>query len=344
MQTLNKGEWSEIYCVLKIISDGKLNLCDAQLKPTNQEINVLGGKISSNISYIIEDNNIKFNIYGKDKIFQLEDMSKLANRSLQYIKTSPQKTFSMPEMAELFGTNSLKAKASDKIDTIINVYDDLTNTEEELGFSIKSFLAGSPTLVNASKATTFTYNVKITSIDDKYIDLKCKTLLKKLYIDNKEIVFEQIDSNIYQNNLMKIDLRMPEILAEFLKIYYSSKTKIVSKITEQLQNTNPLKLSDVSLYKSKITDYLFYSATGMFPNKIWNGVQDIDGGCLIVEKDGVIKSFYIFRKSFLIFFREYLFTKCFLDTPSTTKFKFGKVYEKENCIKLKLNLQIRIAA
>jgi len=342
MQTLNKGEWSESYCVLRIIADGKLHLCNSDLQLAGEKIVINGGIISPDVHYTISGDNVKFSAYGVCKEVSLKYVSELADKTLHDIKSSNEKTFSLPEMAKLFGTESLKAKASDKVDTIIRIFDDLTSANEELGFSIKSFLAGSPTLVNARKATNFTYNVNLPYIDDKYKDLKAKTLLRALDAAGINTVFENMDSVTYQNNVMRIDLKMPKILAEFLKIYYSSKMKTVREITAKLQEINPLNLDDVSLYQSKITDYLFYSAVGMFPNKEWHGISDIDGGCLIVENNGEIKSFYIFRKSFLVFFREFLFNKCFLDTPSTTRHNFARLYEEDSTIKLKLNLQVRI--
>lgn len=342
MQTLNKGEWSESYCVLRVIADGKLQLCNSDLLLTGEQIKINGGTISPTVHYKILGDIVELTANGASKEVSLKHISELASKSLFLIKSANEKTFSLPEIADLFGTQSLKAKASDKIDTIINVFDDVTNANEKLGFSIKSFLAGSPTLVNASRATNFTYNVALTGMGLKYKDLKAKTLLRSLNVDNINVTFDKIDSDIYQNNLMRIDLKMPEILAEFLKIYYSSKTRLVRDITAQLQELNPLQIADKSLYKSKITDYLFYSAVGMFPNKNWQGIADIDGGCMIVEGSGEVKTFYIFRKAFLLFFREYLFNKCFLDTPSTTRHGFARLYEENGNVKLKLNLQIRI--
>ena len=343
MQTLNKGEWSEAYCILKIISDRKLFLCKTDLNVTGDEIVINGGVISPIISYRIDGDNVTFNINENYRDFSLEYVSELAKRSFDFIKSSSEKTFSIPEFSELFDNYSLKAKASDKVDTIINVFDNLTNTNEELGFSIKSFVSSSPTLVNASRATNFVYEVKLNSIEEKYQNLKAKKLLRSLKENNVSILFSGMDSAIYKNNLMKIDLQLPEILAEFLKIYFSSQSIKVADITSILQESNPLKIDNISLYKDKITDFLFYSAVGLFPNKDWQGMQDIDGGCLIVENNGDIKSFYIFRKSFLGFFREYLFNKCFLDTASTTRHKFSQLYNENGQVKLKLNLQIRIA-
>jgi hypothetical protein len=49
----------------------------------------------------------------------------------------------------------------------------------------------------------------------------------------------------------------------------------------------------------------------------------------------------LFRKAFLEYFRTYLFDQCFLDTASTSRHKFGVLYEENNITKL--NLQVRIA-
>ena len=213
-------------------------------------------------------------------------------------------------------------------------------SNENLSFSIKSFLAGSPTLVNASKATNFTYSVN--SFDKKFASLKAKTLVKALNKENVSIHYQSMDSDIYQKNLMLIDTQMPVIISEILKIYFGSKIKNVKDIVEILKKNNPLNLHDVSVYQSKVKDFLFDSATGMFPNKAWRGIQDVDGGCLIVKNDGDVSAFYIFRKEFLVNFREYLYQKCFIDTASTTRHVFGRLYQENGSSYLKLNLQIRI--
>lgn len=346
MQTLNKGEWSEAYCILKVIADKKLHLCNSSLELTGDKIPVVGGRISNSISYKIADEQVMFTIGEIELEFSLNNISALTNETLNHLLMEQKRTFAIPTVEKFFkeiGTNSLKAKASDKIDAIFCVADDITNCEEELGFSVKSFLAGSPTLINASHATNFLYKVGLDKIDEPYKTLKAKELLRKLSADEVNVIFDDMDSIVYKKNLMTIDLKMPDIIAEMIKIYFSSKVKTIRDIVPIIQDNNPLNLADVSLYKNKIIDFLFYSSVGMFPNKNWDGIQYIDGGCLIVNTTGEVLCFYIFRKNFLKFFREYLFNKCFLDTASTTRHKFARLYDTNGEVKLKLNLQIRIA-
>ncbi|MCK5295502.1 MAG: HpaII family restriction endonuclease [Alphaproteobacteria bacterium] len=345
MQTFNKGEWSESYCILRVISEKKLNLCNADLSLNGEVVNVLGGKISDGIDYVIDGNNIRFSTTNGDKEFSLKFIESLAENSFKAIKSATKRTFPIPEIENFFleiGNKSIKAKSSNKIDVLFSVFDDTTSSQEKLGFSIKSFVAGSPTLINASKATNFTYNINLQNVENKYKELKAKRLVNELCNNEIDIVFDKMDGSVYKKNLMRIDLKMPEIISEVLKIYFSSRIKSIRDIILKLQDINPLKLDDVSLYEYKIADFLFYSAVGMFPNTEWEGIQDVDGGCLIVKDTGQIGTFYIFRKKFLKFFKEYLVNKCFLDTASTTRHGFARLYEENSIIKLKLNLQIRI--
>lgn len=47
LRTQNKGEWAEIYCIVKILSEWQLNLCDSYLDDTGEFIKILGGYIGS---------------------------------------------------------------------------------------------------------------------------------------------------------------------------------------------------------------------------------------------------------------------------------------------------------
>lgn len=343
MLKLNKGEWSEPYCLLKIMSDKKLFLCEPNLSSTGIAINVTGGKLSDDVTYRINANAVSFSIKNIEKEYSISYLQKIASNVLIELKKAQPRTFPISAIEQLFseiGNPSIKSKSSNKSDCLLSVYDDLINSEEDLNFSIKSFLAGSPTLINASKATNFTFEV--TTDNQQFIELKAKTLIRKLNETKSVIAFTGMDSDVYFRNLMLIDTQMPLIISEVLKIYFGSKIKLISEIVKILEQTNPLNIADVSLYKNKVSDFLFYSSTGMFPNKQWEGIQDIDGGCIIVKDDGEISTFYIFRKSFLVKFREYLYNQCFLDTASTTRHNFGRLYKEDDKMNLKLNLQVRI--
>lgn len=343
MPKLNKGEWSEPYCLLKIITDQKLYLCNSDLTISGGYIDVTGGKLSDNVTYKICDDVIEFYIAQEQKDYAQSYIKKIVANALSELQKKQKRTFTIKEIENFYsniGNPPIKSKSSSKSDCILSVFDDLTNSKEELNFTIKSFLSGSPSLINASKATNFNFKVSCDSQD--YKNLKSKSLVRLLQKNNHAIEFDCMDNNTYEKNLMLVDTQMPLIISELLKIYYGSKTKLVSDIADLIKKNNPLKIQDVSIYENKLKDFLFYSSTGMVPNKEWEGVQDIDGGCLIVRNDGEVVTFYIFRKSFLIYFRNYLYNNCFLDTASTSRHDFGRLYQENNVSYLKLNLLVRI--
>ena len=41
MKTYNKGEWSELYAICKMLYDQMIDVCDKDLNPTNQKIKIL---------------------------------------------------------------------------------------------------------------------------------------------------------------------------------------------------------------------------------------------------------------------------------------------------------------
>jgi hypothetical protein len=80
------------------------------------------------------------------------------------------------EIYELLQSNQESTFPINKIDCNLSVFDEITSSDEQLGFSIKSFLAGSPTLINARKATNFIYNTSVKT--DNYNSLKAKFMAK----------------------------------------------------------------------------------------------------------------------------------------------------------------------
>ena len=76
----------------------------------------------------------------------------------------------------------------------------------------------------------------------------------------------------------------------------------------------------------------------MMPSKVWTGEYDATGGYLIVKADGEIVCYHVYNKNE---FENYLFTSTKLETASSSKHKFGEVYEENGEFFIKLNLQIR---
>ena len=68
------------------------------------------------------------------------------------------------------------------------------------------------------------------------------------------------------------------------------------------------------------------------------GIYDATGGYLVVKENGEILCYHIYNRNQ---FEEYLFVNTKLETASSTRHEFGKVYQQNGEFYFKLNLQIR---
>lgn len=92
-------------------------------------------------------------------------------------------------------------------------------------------------------------------------------------------------------------------------------------------------------YAHKIKDFLTTIALGMVPGTGWNGEFQVNGGYIIVREDGEVLCYHFYNRNE---FRDYLFENTKLDTPSSSRHKFGKIEKDDDgSLVIKLNLQIR---
>lgn len=209
----------------------------------------------------------------------------------------------------------------------------------EYGFSIKSSFIANPSLLNASRATNFIFQLNETPSVLK--GLKTKKLIRKLKELGITPQFLKCDNLTYNHNLRLIDSQFPEILAHLLLEYYSGERgcKQLSELVEILEHKNPLHFDCSGLYRAKIEDFLLATALGMISTVEWNRLYDADGGMIVIKETGQLVTFYIVKPLLLMALRNYLFKNAFLDTASTTRHDFGYLYEAQF---FKLNLLIRI--
>lgn len=222
-------------------------------------------------------------------------------------------------------------------------HDPQTGYNPICGFSIKSELGSKPTLLNASLATNFQFEIvnfnaneidKINSIDTRS---KIKDRLEKL--NEYEFKFTDLKNENFENNLSLIDTMMPKILAYSLEYYYKGLANSCSEICDILKEKNPLNVKKAEIfYGYKFKKFLCSIALGMVPNSIWNGKDEANGGYIIVREDGEVLAYHIYNRDF---FEEYLLKNTKFETASTSRYGHGALYEKNNKVFLDLNLQIR---
>jgi len=354
MLTGNKGEWSEVYTLLKVLSDKVLfagnenlekieNLIFPVIKILRDESNGTFEFGYDNDIVVIKNDEEQFRI-------PINKFTEQANILLAELKKTTTATFSIPVIEEFinsFKCQSLKASSSVKSDIRIVIHDHRTGTNTELGFSIKSQLGGSSTLLNAAKTTNFVYKVaNLKNTDIQVINQidgrsKIKDRIEKIKEKSGTLEFINTENQIFENNLTLIDSSLPKIIAELLKQFFTSKlSKTVDLVTE-ISTRNPLNYKTGNshpYYSYKIKRFLTDIALGMMPSKVWTGEYDVTGGYLIVKDDGEILCYHIYNKNK---FEDYLLHNTKFDTASSKRHGFGKIYEENGELKFKLNLQIR---
>ena len=355
MLTGNKGEWSEIYALFKLLGDKQLFAGDADLNKVEELfypiIKIIRNESVGNFEYEINGDLVIIS-GGKEKLrIPVKTFTEQASKLL--IKMKGEKgTFGIPEVEAFMASincQTLKAKSTAKTDIRIVIHDQRINQTAELGFSIKSQVGNDSTILNAGKTTNFIYQItgfkpiakEIKAINEIDTKSKIKDRIEAIKWQGGKFKFMKLENSIFQNNLVLIDSLLPDILAEVIKTFFTSTLSTTKDLTESINKANPLDYDNQfahSFYDYKIKRFLTDVALGMTPSKVWNGIYDATGGFLIVKENGDILCYHIYNRNQ---FEDYLFANTKLETASSTRHDFGKIYEDNGQIYFKLNLQIR---
>ena len=164
--TGNKGEWSEIYTLLKLLGEGIVYAGDQNLNKIqnlfNPIIMILRQEKEESLHYTLHDKHVVVETPEGEELLRISASEFLieAENLFRAINTNDG-TFAVPQVESFMNhihCHTLKGKSSDKTDIRIVLHDQRTRINSELGFSIKSQLGGNSTLLNASKATNFNYS------------------------------------------------------------------------------------------------------------------------------------------------------------------------------------------
>jgi type II restriction enzyme len=352
----NKGEWSEIYTLLKLLGDTEIYVGDENLNKIPDLlypiIKILRDESDGHFEYSINDDLIF--ISGKNEEFKISiiNFKNKAELLLAKIKEANTSSFEVPEIEEFLSQihcSTLKAKSSSKTDIRIVIHDLKTNLQPELGFSIKSQLGGASTLLNAGKTTNFIYKIENCNLTNDFIEeinsvetrSKIKDRLEAINSKSCKVKFTKTEKEVFENNLILIDSLLPNILSEIVFEFFTSNLSEIKDLVENLEDKNPLNFNTSNnhkFYEYKIKKFLTEVALGMMPATVWNGIYDATGGYLVVKNDGEILSYHIYNKNK---FENYLYHNTKLETASSSRHDFGKIFEENGEYFIKLNLQIR---
>lgn len=356
-KTANKGEWSEIYVLFKLLGemkvfagDGNLNKIENLFYPI---IKILRDEENGHFEYSLEDNIVVVTEDGLELMRRtVAEFLNMANSLLGIIRRS-KGTFVAIEVEQFMKEihcGKIKANSQSKIDITIVIHDLRTGMTPTLGFSIKSQLGNNSTLFNAGKTTNFTYTisghkfseVEIASINT--IDTRQKFIDRVVGIQNLggKFEFKEMDDVICRNNFILIDSCLPWIMAEILLQGNQGGSKDLKTLTEIIAEKNPIGY-DMShhqnYYEHKVKNFLVASALGMVPHTPWNGKYDANGGYLVVKDNGDVLCYHFYDRNL---FEDYLYCNTRLESASASKYCFANLYHDENNkLCFKLNLQVR---
>ncbi|MAZ73522.1 MAG: restriction endonuclease [Flavobacteriaceae bacterium] len=356
MITGNRGEWSEIYALLKLLGDTQLFLGDKDLEKLEglvyPIIKVLRSESNGDFEYSVGDSIIL--ISGNEQVLKvpIQEFKENATNLLNIIRENRHRTFSVPEIEDFMKSInciSLKANSSTKTDIIIKVHDQRTNQQPTLGFSIKSQLGSPSTLLNAGKTTNFIYKIEGVDLTDNEIEeinsistrSKIKDRISAIQNRGGQFNFNSTEQKIFANNLILVDSLLPQILSHMIFGFYSSNFSHLKEIVDSISMKNPMEFdikNEHKFYVYKIKRFLTDIALGMMPSKVWTGQYDATGGYLIVKENGDVLCYHIYNRNQ---FEDYLFNNTKFETASSTRHEFGKIYKDRANLFLKLNLQIR---
>jgi hypothetical protein len=356
MITGNKGEWSEIYTLFKILADKFLIAGNSELKRIENLIfpiiKILREESGGTFEFGYLDDIVFIRTKEDEFRIPLITFQEKAFFLLNSIKTNSSSSFSVPEIESFlktFNSQSLTAKSSVKSDIRIVIHDKRTGTTPELGFSIKSQLGGASTLLNAGRTTNFIYSVENAVLSENQIEIinsigtrsKIKDRIEKVKEFSGEFSFLKTESSVFGNNLTLIDSALPKILSEIVYLFYTSAYTKTIDLVKEISKINPLGFdleSNHPFYSYKIKRFLTDIALGMMPAKVWTGELDATGGYLVVKDDGEVLCYHIYNRNE---FEDYLLNNTKLETASSTRHDFGIIYNENGELFFKLNLQIR---
>lgn len=354
--TGNKGEWSELYVLFKLLGDEKVYAGNGDLEriedlfyPILKILRNEKGKEyvyapNDDIVIITEDDKEVLRKNVKDFLDKAKELRDIIHKSKGAFSAPSIEVF----MNEIFAY-TLKAPSKDKTDIHIVIHDPRTGMDPKLGFSIKSQLGNNSTLLNASQSTNFSYLIKGANFTDEEIQSinsiethrKIQDRVKKILNYGGKFCFYQVDDRVFRNNLIMIDSYLPEIIGEILISCYIYRKYDLKELTKIVTKQNPMgyDMSDNDCYyEHKVKNLLVATALGMMPHTPWSGKYDANGGYLVVKEDGDVLCYHFYDRNL---FEDYLFCNTKLETPSIGRYAFAQIEKKGNDLLFRLNLQIR---
>tara|TARA_B100001029_G_scaffold4465_1_gene3238 strand:- start:526 stop:1584 length:1059 start_codon:yes stop_codon:yes gene_type:complete len=342
----NKGEWSETLCLLKILCspNWKIFLGDKEGNSTNKhaEVEEIKSLESDAVTYVnlseeyFSLGNKKVNKSETKEIFDLFFKEVVDSNENPLLITNP-KIRSFCEAIKI----PSKAPANIKSDLLFK----FLNEDLFEGVSIKSLIAGRPSIINSSSHTRISYSLSVNEDFDigeanpkKVKNTKngpkessdTKGTVK--YIDNKTVGWtSSIESDTFRATLKRINPDLPEIIGKLVFYSYLDTNRSFNFLFDNYDFTDE--------DKEEFKRFLLIYSSGVMPKEEWDGSDPCK--CTInLSKEGGLVLYRASEENST--YEDYLFQNTSLDSPSSrTSGIKDHVIESNNEFKLLLSLNIR---
>ena len=352
----NIGEWSELYALGYLLVHGGAFAADDEQKPIPDTFHrvlqvFLAEKIgASETNYILNKNEVAILVSGNE-VARVERSAIEASIKLmlgELADGTHNRTFSLTtgtELLNLLKRTRISAGSNEhENDLDLMLQDQVTGMPTpRVGFNVKSQIGNRSTLLNASGATNFVYRVEpnnssSSKLYPQFEHGKHRQNLNKLYEAGFHLEFDSLASETFHQNLTLLDMQFPSYLANVLLHSYLSGEDSFSDAVDSIFPSSILE-SRQPIFKLK--EFLGAVAMGLRPSTHWDGDTTKFSGIIVVKMNGDVVFYYLYnRKNF----EEYLFKNVAFERPSTTRHKYGSIFNENGIDKIKLNLQIRFTS
>lgn len=252
---------------------------------------------------------------------------------------------SMPGRGESFGG---------KADIVIETRDGRNGLLNRMGFSVKSQFGSPATLFNASPSAPLLYWVA--HCDDAL--MKEFNALRDVrgnrgwfaccqpFFDahGLRVSFARArNAGSFERNLLFVREGMLEIIAACVRERFigGAPTSDVAVITASVAEQNPMRYPPAvasAVYKKAMKDFLYAAFSGMSATKPWDGVEQVNGGYIVVKPDGDVLCYHANDREE---FREYLFRNTVFEYVSAKKYGWSLIEKSDGEYLLPVNFSIR---
>lgn len=197
-----------------------------------------------------------------------------------------------------------------------------------------------------TKTTNFIYEVKdfrgsVSEVNSIKTRTQIRDRVKKISELGGVLEYVGVSNKQFNSNMKMIDTALPEFIAQMLLDFFSNARRTVTDLTKELSENEKMKQkfgASLTYYEYKIKNFLDAIALGMVPSKPWDGFSKAQGSYIVVKKNGDVVCYHLYNRDE---FRSYLYENTKFDTPSTSRYEYGELYEENSRLFFKLNLRIR---